>query len=242
MVGVRLKNELNLKHLIQQGIHEDAGVSKVSTPMDSSMSASPVTTQQIGSSVVALFYHFMVVMVSDGIHSRYGVGSRSGGKFQAVQGCASWEPSRIKRDNEKNKNDADKWFAEILQLLKTRQPAATAAATTILPPLHTQPLQSYPIMLLQHPNTTTTSLPPTFALTQPLQQPGPTLPSFAKYTSFSGLPFDSQGFSIPYGSNGEFFRPFQTGEHSSHNCRLPGETQGCDDVPRGSSPVLVLMD
>ncbi|GJS70066.1 hypothetical protein Tco_0702907 [Tanacetum coccineum] len=185
-----------------------------------------------------------------------------------------------------------------------RQPAA--AATTIPPPLHTQPLQSYPTMLLQHPNTTTTSLPPTFALPQPLQQPGPTLPSSTAYTSFPsfpGLPFDSQGFPIPYGSNGEFFGPFQTGEHSSYNSRLPvstegmfqnfsdvslvnagrffpapnqtippplvhgnergwvpgidyrlrklkmplfngdnGETQGCDDVPRGSSSVLVSMD
>ncbi|GJZ80881.1 hypothetical protein Tco_0645875 [Tanacetum coccineum] len=83
--------------------------------------------------------------------------------------------AEFKETMEKNKADADKQFAEILQLLKTRQPAA--AATTILPPLHTQPLQSYPTMLLQHPNTTTTY-----------------------------------------------------------------ETQGCDDVPRGSSSVLVSMD
>ncbi|GJW85605.1 ankyrin repeat-containing protein [Tanacetum coccineum] len=72
--------------------------------------------------------------------------------------------AELKETMEKNKADADKQFAEILQLLKTRQPAA--AATTIPPPLHTQPLQSYPTMLLQHPNTTTTSLPPTFALPQ----------------------------------------------------------------------------
>ncbi|GJW60998.1 ankyrin repeat-containing protein [Tanacetum coccineum] len=76
-------------------------------------------------------------------------------------------------------------------------------------------------MPLQHPNTTTTSLPPTFTITQPLQQPGQTLPSFATYTSFSGLPFDSQGFLIPYGSNDEFYGSFQTWEHNGHNCRLP---------------------
>ncbi|GJR50546.1 NB-ARC domains-containing protein [Tanacetum coccineum] len=149
-------------------------------------------------------------------------------QYKVVQAVSQAE---LKETMEKNKVDADKQFAEILQLLKTRQPAA--AATTIPPPLHTQPLQSYPTM--------------------------PTLPSFTTYTSFSGLPFDSQGFPIPYGSNGEFFGPFQIGKRSSHNSRLPvstegmfqnfsdvslvnPETQGCDDVPRGSSSVLVLMD
>ncbi|GJX14191.1 putative reverse transcriptase domain-containing protein [Tanacetum coccineum] len=75
------------------------------------------------------------------------------------------DQARIERDNGKNKADANKQFAEILQLLKTQQSATTAATTTIPPPLHTQPLQPYPTMLLEHPNTTTTSLPPTFALT-----------------------------------------------------------------------------
>ncbi|GJY60988.1 hypothetical protein Tco_0461645 [Tanacetum coccineum] len=84
-------------------------------------------------------------------------------------------------------------------------------------------------MLLQHPNTTTTSLPPTFAIPHPLQQPAPTLPFSTTYTSFlsfPGLPFDSQGFPIPYGSNGDIFGPFQTGEHSSYNSRLPVSTEG----------------
>ncbi|GJR17718.1 ankyrin repeat-containing protein [Tanacetum coccineum] len=135
--------------------------------------------------------------------------------------------AELKDTMEKNKADADKQFVEILQLLKTRQLAT--AATTIPSPLHTQPLQSYPTMLLQHPNTTTTSLPPTFTLPQPLQQPRPTLPSSTAYTSFPSFPgllFDSQGFPIPYGPNGDFFGPFQTGEHSSHNNRLPVSTEG----------------
>nr|GEW58222.1 biotin--protein ligase 2-like isoform X1 [Tanacetum cinerariifolium] len=128
---------------------------------------------------------------------------------------------------ERNKVEADRQFAEIMNAIKTLQPPATTPPSTLPPPLHTQPLQSYATMPLQHPYTTTTSLPPTFALTQPLQQPRPTLPSSAAYTSFSGLPFDSQGFPIPYGPNGEFFGLFRQGSTVFYGAKSNNTTATC---------------
>ena len=159
----------------------------------------------------------------------------------ALHSEAAEQRALLKETIDKNKVDADRQFAEIMNVLKTLQPPTnTTPLTTLQPPTTTLPATlppfhhnqqpfSYPTMPLQQSYTTTTPPPPTFALTQPLlaqQQPQPTLPSSAAYTSFSGLRFDSQGFPIPYGSNGEFFGPFQTGEHSSHNRWPPVRTEG----------------
>ncbi|GJV11494.1 hypothetical protein Tco_1353035 [Tanacetum coccineum] len=95
--------------------------------------------------------------------------------------------------------------------------------------MHTTPIYS---------NCSWWALPAADGFINNLQHPTQT----SAYNSFPGLQFDSQGFPIPCGSNGAFLGPFQTGEKQQTISHDYGETQGCDDVPRGSSPVLVSMD
>ncbi|PWA54473.1 hypothetical protein CTI12_AA438080 [Artemisia annua] len=76
----------------------------------------------------------------------------------AINSEAAEQRALLQATIEKNKVDADRQFAEIMNIIKTLQPAATAAAT-ISPPHHTQPLPySYHTMPLQRPYTTTTTV------------------------------------------------------------------------------------
>ncbi|PWA48141.1 hypothetical protein CTI12_AA473060 [Artemisia annua] len=76
----------------------------------------------------------------------------------AINSEAAKQRALLQATIEKNKVDADQQLAEIMNAIKTLQPAATAAAT-IPPPHHTQPLPySYHTMLLQQPYTTITNV------------------------------------------------------------------------------------
>ncbi|GJV27604.1 putative mitochondrial protein [Tanacetum coccineum] len=92
----------------------------------------------------------------------------------------------------RNKVEADKQFAEIMQQFKALRPAPLShhTAAVAIPHHTTQPISlnsqnSYPAFVV-------TSYPPF-----------PRQPS-AAYTSFSGLRFDSQGFPLPMTHAGEF--------------------------------------
>ncbi|GKE24550.1 hypothetical protein Tco_1436062, partial [Tanacetum coccineum] len=171
----------------------------------------------------------------------------------AIIAEAAAQRALLQETIEKNKVEADRQFAEIMNAIKTQQ-LSTTTPPVILPP-------------------------PTRPMPTPI------------YSNFSG--FDSQGFSIPCGSNGAFLGSFKTGNttaitacyrffpgpnqtilpplvHGNERgwvpgtdyrlCKLKmpffngddvygwvylterffdiqdfwGETQGCDDVPRGS--------
>ncbi|GJT00795.1 hypothetical protein Tco_0821964 [Tanacetum coccineum] len=112
---------------------------------------------------------------------------------------------------DRNKVEADKQFAEIMQQFKAlRLPIAMAA--TITPPA-THPATLPPplphhIAAAATPHHPTPLIPlnsqnsyPAFAVTS--YPPFPSQPS-AAYTSFSGLRFDSQGFPLPMTHAGEF--------------------------------------
>ena len=74
----------------------------------------------------------------------------------AINSEAAEQRALLQATIEKNKVDADRQFAEIMNAIKTLQSAATAAAT-IPPPHHTQPY-SHHTMPLQQPYTTTTTV------------------------------------------------------------------------------------
>nr|GEZ08318.1 altered inheritance of mitochondria protein 32-like [Tanacetum cinerariifolium] len=98
-----------------------------------------------------------------------------------------------------DRNTAD--FAEVKLLLKALQPPTTAAAVPPPPTCGFSAQTSMNTGFTTQPVSTgnyTTYAPPTSGIvftTAPLVNP--TAPPSATYTSFSGLRFDSQGFSIP---------------------------------------------
>ncbi|GJZ62539.1 hypothetical protein Tco_0618676, partial [Tanacetum coccineum] len=122
--------------------------------------------------------------------------------------------SQMQESIDRNKVEADKQFAEIMQQFKALRPAPLSIAmpTTIKPPA-THPATLPPPLphhtaVVATPQHTTPPIPlnsqnsyPAFAVTS--YPPFPNQPS-AAYTSFSGLRFDSQGFPLPMTHVGEF--------------------------------------
>nr|GEV43713.1 reverse transcriptase domain-containing protein [Tanacetum cinerariifolium] len=106
---------------------------------------------------------------------------------------------RLQESIDKNKADADKQFAKMMQALKALQPSTTLLAATIRIP----PPLAYPTTM--PPHQTINQTPPTNSLTLHIgaqNQYQTNYPSFsaqpiATYMSFSGLQFDSQGFPLP---------------------------------------------
>ncbi|GKB81497.1 hypothetical protein Tco_0948392 [Tanacetum coccineum] len=91
----------------------------------------------------------------------------------AINSRAAEQRALLQETIEKNKVEADRQFAEIMNAIKTLQPPATTPLATLPPPLHTQPLQSYPTMS------------PTFALTQPLLSVSSTEGMFQNFSDVS---------------------------------------------------------
>ncbi|GJR89881.1 putative CCCH-type zinc finger family protein [Tanacetum coccineum] len=152
---------------------------------------------------------------------------------------------RLQESIDKNKADADKQFAEMMQALKALQPSTILPTTIPIPP----PL-TYPTTL--PPHQTINQTPPTNPLTQQISaqnQYQANYPSFsvqpaATYTSFSGLQFDSQGFPLPMSQPGDV--------SSNRNLRQPinnesifqnyhGNTYGQAGgaFPNATSPLVV---
>nr|GEX43888.1 hypothetical protein [Tanacetum cinerariifolium] len=123
----------------------------------------------------------------------------------AINSEAAAQRALLQETIEKNKVDADRQFAELMNAIKTQQLSTTTPPVTLPPPTR-------PMLTPIYSNFS--------GFTQPLmyQQPQHPTQTFA-YASFSGLHFDSQGFPLPMGSIG--FGPFTTGEQGSNYNRGP---------------------
>ncbi|GJY27572.1 hypothetical protein Tco_0403339, partial [Tanacetum coccineum] len=103
-----------------------------------------------------------------------------------AEAAAQW--ALLPETIEKNKVEADRQFAEIMNAIKTQQPSTTTPPVILPPP--TRPML--------------TSIYRNFSgVTQPLIYQQPQHPTqTSAYNSFPGLQFDLQGFPIPMGSIG----------------------------------------
>nr|GEX24785.1 putative mitochondrial protein [Tanacetum cinerariifolium] len=153
---------------------------------------------------------------------------------------------RLQESIDKNKADADKQFAEMMQALKALQPSTTLPAATIpIPP----PL-TYPTTM--SPHQTINQTPPTNPLTLHIgaqNQYQANYPSFlaqpaATYTRFSGLQFDSQGFPLPMSLPGDIsgnrnLRQPVKNESISQNYHGNMYGQAGVAFPNATSPLVV---
>nr|GEW20764.1 putative mitochondrial protein [Tanacetum cinerariifolium] len=149
-------------------------------------------------------------------------------KFKIVQDAINSEAAAqralLQETIEKNKVEADRQFAELMNAIKTQQPSTTTPPVTLPPPTRPMPTPIYSNFS---------------GFTQPFMYQQPQHPTqTSAYTSFSGLHFDSQGFSLPMGSIG--FGPFSTGEQGSNYNRGPpmskeGAFPGLGDLSLGNS-------
>ncbi|GKC28522.1 hypothetical protein Tco_1035816 [Tanacetum coccineum] len=118
---------------------------------------------------------------------------------------------QMRESIDRNKVEADKQFAEIMQQFKALRLSIAMAATITPPATHPATLPPplpHHIAAAATPHHPTPLIPlnsqnsyPAFAVTS--YPPFPSQPS-AAYTSFSGLRFDSQGFPLPMTHAGEF--------------------------------------